>query len=79
MHFVAYSQMAVAKGGSLVAHKLPPTEDAIEFHAMRVYLQSVTWCTLGQTALEPTNWGWHFQDGHLIPVQMRQKPVLTEV
>jgi hypothetical protein len=68
MRYAAYSKMVAAKGGSFMADRLPPTEDAAELHAMRVHFQVVVWCTLGQTTLQPTDWGWRLQDGRLLPI-----------
>jgi hypothetical protein len=74
MRYAAYSKMVASKGGSFMADRLPPTEDAAELHAMRVHFQAVVWCTLGQTTLQPTDWGWRLQDGHMLPTPMRKQP-----
>jgi hypothetical protein len=74
MRYAAYSKMIAVAGGSFVADRLPPTEDAANLHAMRVHLQAVVWGTLGTTALLPTDWGWRLQSGFLHPIPMIQKP-----
>jgi hypothetical protein len=41
MRYADYSRMIASTGGSYVAERLPPTEDAAELHALRVHHQAV--------------------------------------
>jgi len=73
MRYTAYSKMIAATGGSFVADRLPPTEDAAELHAMRVHFQAVIWGTFGKTKLLATDWGWRLKGSSLLPISMRQQ------
>ena len=46
---------------------LPPTSAAAKQHSYRTYLAVQEW--MGNS-LNPTEWGWRFQDGTLVPLEM---------
>ena len=78
MRYRAYSKV-VAKAGTFVADRLPPTADAAMLHAMRAHLQAVFWASLGKTSLTPTQWGWHVEGGKMHPIFMQCQPGPPEV
>lgn len=48
---------------------LPPTERAAYYHALRVHLQVSQWLNLDLHCLDPTQWGWKFENNHLVPIK----------
>ena len=48
---------------------LPPTERAAYFHSLRVHLQVMQWQILDLHCLDPTEWGWRMEQGHLSPIK----------
>ena len=54
--------------------ELPPTERAAHFHALRVHLQVAQWTTLDLRCLHPTEWGWNFDCGKLVPIKTDLDP-----
>lgn len=50
---------------------LPPTTAAAMQHSYRVYYQVQTW--MGEI-LNPTDWGWHINEGALLPTQTLKPP-----
>lgn len=48
---------------------LPPSDDAANFHILRVYLQVQLW--MGDNNINPENWGWEGSENGLIPIQTR--------
>ena len=49
---------------------LAPSDDAANFHILRVYLQVQLW--MGNTDINPENWGWEKTENGLIPIQTRR-------
>jgi len=49
---------------------LAPSEGAASVHALRAHYQAVVWVSLGQTQLDPTDWGWKLESNALVPVQL---------
>lgn len=64
----------VATCSSLQPGNLPPTERAINFHALRVYLQLCQWKTLDLHCLNPLEWGWYKAPDGLKPVKTDMEP-----
>ena len=55
--------------GIIQPEKLAPSERAAYFHGLRVHLQIIEWKLLDDTvSLDPTAWGWKFDNGSLAPV-----------
>ena len=53
--------------------KLPPTERAVWFHSLRMYLQIWEWKALKHgPLLEVTDWGWKFENGEAVPIMTDQ-------
>ena len=48
---------------------LCPTERAIYYHSLRVYLQVCQWRNLDEQIMEVTDWGWSKKDGVLTPIK----------
>ena len=57
-----------AAKGVIEPSKLPPSEDALYFHCLRVYFQISVWRKLDQSALNPSEWGWKLLNGILEPI-----------
>lgn len=54
---------------SIEPRELPPTERAAYFHALRVHLQVPQWKYLDLQCLDPLQWGWKLEKGHLVPIK----------
>jgi len=74
LRYSAYCKMAVAKGGSFLADRLPPSTNAAELHSLRVHLQAVFWKSLGKVLLPASKWGWRLHRSKLQPIAMTQQP-----
>ena len=55
---------------------LPPTVAAAKFHSYRAYLAVQQW--IGNN-LCPTDWGWHYRDGSLVPLTTDRPVAPTRV
>ena len=58
----------------LQPESLPPTEQALMFHAYRVHLQVAQWKTLSLYCLNPLEWGWSMKDRTLTPEMTDLEP-----
>ena len=65
---------AVTSFSFLQPENLPPTERAIYYHGLRVHLQVAQWMNLDLHCLNPTEWGWHLEDGYLQPIKTDVAP-----
>ena len=63
-----YDDMAATSKCGLVPSRLPPTESAAKYHSLRVHLQIIVWISLDPSVLCPTEWGWKYEDGVLVPI-----------
>ena len=55
--------------GILEPEKMPPTERAAYYHALRVHLQIITWKLLDdEFQLQPEEWGWKRDGNNLTPI-----------
>ena len=55
---------------------LPPTSAAAKYHSYRTYFTIQEW--LGNDGkLDPTDWGWKYQENMLIPI-LTERPVAPE-
>ena len=68
LRYTAYCSSSLSQ--RFQAERLPPSESAARFHAMRVHLQAVIWGTLGACVINPTDWGWKLQRNMLLPIQI---------
>jgi hypothetical protein len=59
---------SVATSMHLQPENLPPTEQALMFHAYRVHVQVAQWKALSLDCLNPLEWGWTQKDGIMTPV-----------
>ena len=60
--------------------KLPCTSSTIHFHILRAYLQCFHWLHAqfqNKTVLNPTDFGYDFNEEFLIPVTVSPKNILT--
>ena len=64
----------VASCYALDPGRLPPSERAAHFHALRVHLQVSQWKYLDLKCLKPEEWGWVFHGNTLIPVKTDLQP-----
>ena len=74
MRYKTYCRIVTKNLGRFQAERLPPSENATHFHALRVHMQVVCWATCGSTQLNPEHWGWRVERGRLIPETMTEKP-----
>ena len=65
LRYQKYCEKVVKNAICVEAKSLPPTSSAAKFHAYRVYYQVQTW--LGNTLVNPTDWGWNVSDGVMYP------------
>ena len=64
----------VARAQSFVTpERLPPTQSACKFHALRTYYQVMQWMGHAND-MEPTEWGWKADGNSLVPVMMDKCP-----
>ena len=54
--------------------KLPPTPRAAYYYNLRVYLQIVTWESMGEISLDPLEWGWELNENSLVPIMTNLDP-----
>ena len=45
----------------ILPDELPPTPRAAYYHSLRVHLQVVTWESMGEIDLDPSEWGLETQ------------------
>ena len=69
---IKFSELSLTSQKALKSECLPPTEDAVWQHSLRVYLQITYWKTLLDTDIDPVMWGCMVKDGHLVPVMTNQ-------
>ena len=60
-----YMKMVTGSTKGLQPERLPPTENAIKYHSLRVYLQVMQW--MGNQ-LDETKWGWKRENELLVPI-----------
>ena len=53
---------------------LPPTEQAVFFHSLRVHLQVSQWKYLNLESLKPIDWGWKRENNIMSPVKTDLDP-----
>ena len=52
----------------ILLEMLPPTPRASYYHSLRVYLQVVTWESMGEINFDPREWGWKRNENSLVPI-----------
>ena len=60
----------------LQPERLPPTENAIEFHSFRVYLQIQQWLGVD---MDEKLWRWKKEEDVLVPVNTDKLSVLKRI
>ena len=68
LRYAKYMQMVSTSKTTIEPQKLPPTENAAYFHALRVHLQVILWQKLSHNCLDATQWGWKVADNQLTPI-----------
>jgi len=63
MRYAKY--MLKVSSGSVLPDKLPPISRAAFYHCLRVHLQAVCCIMLNTLTLNPTDWGWKYEDGKM--------------
>ena len=66
------AEMMVKSKHGLKPEKAPPTPDAANLHAYRVFYQVMDWKHLSDTEMKPEEWGWQVQNNKLQPIMMKQ-------
>lgn len=59
----------MAARGVIDPSKLPPTEDTVYHHILRVYFQVLVWDTLDQFCVDPLEWGWISDERMFTPIK----------
>ena len=63
-----FSSKVAKRSEYLPPENLPPTEASAKLHSARVFLQVQAW--LGNITLNPNEWGYELEGGHLRAVRM---------
>ena len=58
LRYAKYMQMLSQSKTTIEPQKLPPTERAAYYHALRVHLQLTIWSHLSNDILDAKQWGW---------------------
>ncbi len=74
MRYTKFMGIVSSSRTAIEPQKLPPTERAAFFHSLRVHLQVVIWENLGNSELDPTQWGWKLHMSKLIPIMTDIEP-----
>ena len=74
LRYTTYMNAISATKGLLKPEKLPPTENAAEFHSYRVHIQVLHWNSFLDTNALPTYWGWKVENGIFTPIPMTLGP-----
>ena len=70
---------AVASSNVVVRpEKLPPTESAARYHALRVHLQVLQWAHPSMT-IEPEDWGWKKENQKYCPIMTDIEPAPSDL
>ena len=67
----------MAAKGKIDLRRLPPTEDAVQQHSLRAYLQLQDWMALKCSSREASNYGWENSTYGLEPIGMTN-PIAPE-
>ena len=67
LRFLKYQSM-IARSHVLEPQRMPPTERAAYFHALRVYIQVRQWSDLNTESLDPCFGGWQRGEKTLEPI-----------
>ena len=67
LRYVKFMEM-VSTSSNIDPQKLPPTENAANFHSLRVHLQVMIWKMLNIDELDPKQWGWRQVGSVLAPI-----------
>ncbi|WAR04124.1 hypothetical protein MAR_019493 [Mya arenaria] len=73
LRFQKFSGKVVSSSTYVHMQELPPTSEADRFHCLRVYYQTKVW--MGNTVLNPLDFGWIIVDGLMMPVRTSLPPV----
>ena len=80
LRLVKYLQRLATGTNQVEPKLLPPTSAAAKFHSFRAYYQIQEWACLGiDGRLMPEEWGWHLQQGQLLPIQTDLPPAPEEL
>ena len=74
LRYKKYAHLLSKSTKSLRPESLPPTESAARYHSLRVYLQTQRWKHLSESHLNPLDWGWILEKGHLVPKMTDKAP-----
>ena len=68
LRYLKYMQMVSTSKITIEPQKLPPTERAAYYHALRVHLQITIWRQLSDNSLDATEWGWAVSGNQMTPI-----------
>jgi hypothetical protein len=68
LRYVMYMNFLATSKTKLNPERLPPTENAAQFHALRVHFQVVQWHSLMDVELNAEDWGWKNVNGQYVAI-----------
>jgi len=74
MRYASFCRMAATSLKRPQPDRLPPTERATYYHALRTHLQAVVWKTMNLQILNPKDWGWKEDRNTFTPVMTDKDP-----
>ena len=72
LRYKRFTSKVISSCSSVQVQSLPPTSDAAAFHSLRVFYQTQLW--MGNTSLNPLDYGWQIVNEVLLPVKMTLPP-----
>lgn len=79
LRYVTYMKQLATGKTQLNPEKLPPTENAAQYHIFRVHLQVLQWRSFMELDIDPEEWGWKAENGVLVPTPTDLKPAPDDV
>ena len=72
LRYKNFTSKVITNNSSVQVQTLPPTSDAAALHCLRVYFQTQVW--MGNSSLNPLEYGWRIDEGKLVPLKMTLSP-----
>lgn len=79
LRYVTYMNQLATGKTQPNPEKLPPTENAAQYHIFRVHLQVLQWRSFMELDIDPEEWGWKAENGVLVPTPTDLKPAPDDV
>lgn len=68
LRYQHFMKAAATSKTTIKPQTFPPTENAVNYHFLRIHLQVIEWKTLMNIQLNPLEWGWKSSNGTYDPV-----------